>query len=259
MTVPNSAIIIFVVMVFALYLIYNQNNQPMFMQHMGMHQQHMGGMNGMNVQQAPQAPQCPPCPPCNHRMPPNHAPSQGMQMPPQPINVNIAGEDTDPYSDPIKKMDLYTMYDPLTYPQLRLPREVLEKYNDYFKATGTYPPFGEATQPFLFDNPQMVGILIKHVDENEPFADNIPSSVPLFRVRSSKNANRYFYYIIDQRYLSKIEQKIPLAHVKVNGVRIPNANEYGLPELFDEDVIEDIPIFPFAKFKVTLYKTYSFP
>ena len=151
------------------------------------------------------------------------------------------------------------MYDPLTYPQLRLPREVLEKYNEYFQRNGVYPPFGEATQPFLFDSPVLVGVLIKKVDENEPFADNVPSSVPLFRVKSSKNVNRFFYYVIDQRYLSKIESKIPLDGVKINGIRIHHADQYGIPELYDEDVLEDIPIFPFTKFKVMLYKTYHFP
>jgi len=221
----------------------------------------------------PPAPQCPPCPPCNHKLqqmqqmqqmqqiPQVSQIPQMAQMPPQPpniTNVNVIGDD-DPYSDAIKKQDLYTMYDPLTYPQMRLPREVLEKYTEYFERNGAYPPFGQATQPYLFDNPQMVGLLIRDVDLNEPFTDNTPNSVPLFRVKNSKNANRYFYYILDQRYLSKIEPKVPLDHVRVNGKRYNDADFYGLPELFDGDCIEDIAIFPFQKFHVTLYKTYHFP
>ncbi len=81
----------------------------------------------------------------------------------------------------------------------------------------------------LFDNPVLNGVLIKQVDENEPFSDNVPSSVPLFRVKSAKNTNRFFYYIVDQRYLSKLELKIPLDHIKVNGIRYNNADFYGLP------------------------------
>lgn len=164
----------------------------------------------------------------------------------------------DIYSDPIKKQDMYSMYDHLTYPQLRLPRDVLEKYNEYYQRTGSYPPFGQATQP-VFDNPILNGILIKQCEENEPFHDNIPSTVPLFRVSSSKNVNRYFYYILDQRYLSKLELKIPLDHIKINNIKYNNADFYGLPEIFDGDIIEHIPIYPSAKFKVMLYKTYHFP
>lgn len=176
---------------------------------------------------------------------------------PQITNI-VVDNDNDPFSDPIKKQDLYTMYDPLTYPQLRLPRDVLEKYNEFYDKNGVYPPFNQSTQS-LFDNPVLNGVLIKQVDENEPFQDNVPSSVPLFRVKSAKNSNRYFYYIIDQRYLSKIEPKIPLDHIKVNNIRYSNADFYGIPELFDGDIIENIPIYPGSKFKVTLYKTFHFP
>jgi hypothetical protein len=244
MTVPNSSIIIIVVIAFAFYLIYNQKNQQIL-----------------------PYPYQYPCPKCEHNKKHNDQPITHMhnipympqpQPPPQITNVTI-DPDADPYSDAIKKQDLYTMYDPLTYPQLRLPREVLEKYNEYYERTGTYPPFNQATQPYLFDNPILNGILIKQIDENEPFNDNIPSSIPLFRVKSAKNTNRYFYYILDQRYFSKVELKIPLDHVKINGIRYNNADFYGIPELFDGDCIEHIPIYPAAKFKVTLYKTYHFP
>jgi hypothetical protein len=178
---------------------------------------------------------------------------------PQPVaNITIEG-DTDPYSDAIKRQDLYTMYDPLTYPQLRLPREVLERYNEYYERTGSYPPFNAATQPQLFDNPILNGILMKEIDPHEPFDDKVPSTIPLFRVRSSKNTNRYFYYILDQRFLSKIELKIPLDTVKLNGVAYNNADFYGLPEIFDGDSVENISIYPATKFNVTLYKTYHFP
>lgn len=187
-----------------------------------------------------------------------------MMMPParpatpQITNVNIDTNE-DPYSDAIKRQDTYSIYDPLTYPQLRLPREVLERYNEYYNLTGTYPPFNQATQPFLFDNPILNGVLIKQVEPNEPFNDNVPNSVPLFRVKSVKNSNRYFYYVIDQRYLSKIEPKIPLDHVKVNGVRYSNGDETGLPELFDGDIIDCISVYPGARFRLTLYKTFHFP
>jgi len=252
MTQSSSTIFILIVIAFAFYLIYSQNNQPQY------------------IQSPPQIIHQP-CPTCKFRQNGNNqgqsdsvgpmGPMVPARLPPvQPQITNVVVDtDQDPYSDAIKKQDLYTMYDPLTYPQLRLPREVLERYNEYYERTGTYPPFNQATQPSLFDNPVLNGLLIKQVEENEPFNDNIPSSIPLFRVKSVKNANRYFYYIIDQRYLSKIEPKVPLDHVKVNGIRYNNADYYGIPELFDGDCVEHIPIYPHAKFKVMLYKTYHFP
>lgn len=178
---------------------------------------------------------------------------------PTAINVNVNNDDIDPYADQIKKQDLYSMYDPLTYPQARLPRDVLMKYNDYFAAKGVYPPFNESTQPNLFESPVLAGMLIKTVNDHEPFDDNVPSAVPLIKVKSTKNSNRYFYYIIDQRYLSKLELKIPLDNVKVNGKCYTDAKMYGLPELFDGDTICDISIFPYASFRVNLYETYYFP
>lgn len=258
----NSTVVILIVVAFIFYLIYSQNQHKI-----------------LQLQQPlrPQTTQTP-CPPCQKC---EHSKHQGQQLAPpidrnsidqisggrilnaqmnQPPNVTnvVIDNDSDPYSDPIKKQDLYTMYDPLTYPQLRLPREVLQKYNEYYERNGVYPPFGQATQP-LFDNPVLNGILIKQCEENEPFYDNVPSSVPLFRVASAKNNNRYFYYIVDQRYLSKLELKIPLDHVKINGIRYNNADFYGLPEIFDGDIIDHIPIYPGTKFKVLLYKTYHFP
>jgi hypothetical protein len=255
MAFNNSTLVIVIVVAFAFYLIYSQTSQqkvvvapqPVAVQPNAQIQNVAGNQAGQGLA-------CPNCDQYKHKLAniESHRPN-----PPQVTNV-VIDQDNDPYSDPIKKQDLYSMYDPLTYPQLRLPREVLEKYNEYYERTGTYPPFGQATQP-MFDNPVLNGVLIKQVDENEPFSDNVPSSVPLFRVKSAKNTNRYFYYIVDQRYLSKIELKIPLDHVKINGVRYNNADFYGLPEIYDGDCIEGIPIYPTSKFIVKLYKTYHFP
>ena len=74
-----------------------------------------------------------------------------------------------------------------------------------------------------------------------------------------KNSNRYFYYVLDQRYLSKVELKIPLDNVKINGTFYKNADYYGIPELFDGDQVEGVSIYPQTKYKVTLYKSYHFP
>lgn len=296
----NSSIIIGGALILALYLIYSQdqssngkffhrrdglcncpycqmmskmNNQPMNPNQMPMNPmmgaQSMGGqpMNPMMGAQ-PMNPMMAGGQPMNPMMgaqPMNPMmagqPTNPMGMGGAPINITVKpGENADPFSDAIKRQDLYTMYDPLTYPQLRLPREVLERYNEYYKATGTYPPFNEATQPYLFDNPILNGYLVKTKIENEPFAEDVPTTVPLFRVRSSTNSNRYFYYVIDNRNFNMLLQpKIPLDNVKVNGVRIQNADFYGLPELFDNDTLEDITIYPGVKFTVNLYKTYHFP
>ena len=238
MTLTGSGIIILLVIAFAAYLIYNQQSSSFY--------------------QMPQKQSCPPC----HREHISDRPQPPQQMPPiqmNPPQVNISMDNQDPYSDAIKRQDLYTMYDPLTYPQMRLPREVLERYNEFYQKNGAYPPFNAATQPFLFDNPILNGYLTKIVEEGEAFDQNAPTSVPLFRVKSVKNANRYFYFILDQRYLSKVELKIPLDNIKINGQRYTNADYYGVPEIFDGDVIENINIFPGAKYKVTLYKTYNFP
>lgn len=229
----QNSFIIFIVIGFAAYLLYSNKNAP-----------------------------CTVTTPAVHNRPPERTvdPRDMRQQPypPQITTVNIE-QDPDPYSDPIKKQDLYTMYDPLTYPQLRLPRDVLDKYNEYYDKNGVYPNFNQATQPGLFDNPILNGILIKQVDSHDPFTDNIPSTVPLFRVKSARNANRYFYYILDQRFFSKVELKIPLDYIKINGAKYNNADFYGLPELFDGDCIENISIYPGAKYNVTLYKTYHFP
>lgn len=255
----NSAIIIIIVILFALYLIYSQNNSKNI-QISGFKPQ-IGQGNASNC------PNCV-CEKCEYEKkygvvnkfenPVIVAPTQPPQ-PVQPIQTNVVIEnDTDPYSDPIKKQDMYSMHDYLTYPQARLPREVLEKYNEYHAKHGTYPPFNQATRP-MFDNPILNGVLIRVVDENEPFVDSTPQTVPLFRVKSAKNTNRFFYYIIDQRNNSRLELKIPLENIKINNIRFNNSEFHGLPEIFDGDIIEHILIFPGAKFKVYVYKTHHFP
>lgn len=253
MTFQNSTFIILIVAAFAFYLVYSQNNQPRYIP-VPVQVQTMNSTNLPRVESEIQS-QCPKCE-YYKTLIKTHNIDHSIYHP-QSINITL-DHNIDPYSDPIKKQDLYTMYDPLTYPQLRLPREVLERYNEYYEKNGIYPPFNNATQP-IFDNPILNGMLIKQVEENEPFYDNVPSSIPLFRVKSSKNTNRYFYYIVDQRYPSKIELKIPLDHIKINGIRYNNADFYGLPELYDGDIIENIPIYPGVKFKVLLYKTFHFP
>lgn len=244
MTSNTTIIIIIVVIAIAAYLIYSQNSQK--------NQIALPQLNNHNNHNTNA-----PCQNCDlykkeldrFLSSPHHSD--------QPINVTI-DNDNDPYSDTIKKQDLYGMYDPLTYPQMRLPRDILEKYQEYYEKNGVYPPFNQPTQP-IFDNPILNGLLIKETDENDPFTDDTPASVPLFRVKSSKNTNRFFYYIVEQRYLSKLELKIPLDNIKINGTRYNNADFYGLPELYDGDLIENIPIYPNNRFKVTIYKTYHFP
>ena len=282
MSFPNSTIIIVLVLALAIYLIYSQNQmydmESQYNQMMARfrspadtdeykkYSQEYQRRDGQG-QISPRQPQQQQFQPQQQQFQPQQQQLQSPQQQFQPqqspniTQVMVQPSPTDIFSDAIKKQDLYTMYDPLTYPQLRLPREVLERYNDHYKTTGTYPPFNEATQPFLFDNPIMNGFLVKIVDDCDvPFVDNIPNSVPLFRVQSSKNTNRYFYYVLDNRNFNMlIQPKIPLDNVKINGVRILNADFYGLPEIYDHDVIEDISIYPGAKFKVTLYKTYHFP
>lgn len=181
-------------------------------------------------------------------------------QPPQMMRQDIIiTRDDDPYSDHIKKQDLHNMLDPLTYPQQRLPRHVLEQYTKYFGENGRYPPFGFATQPQLFDNPTSVGYLMLVRDQDLPYDPLIPTSIPLFMIRSSKNNNRYFYYIIDQRPLNQINAKIPLDNVRINGIKYPKADFYGIPELYDDDIVEDINIYPGKKFTSKIYKTYFFP
>lgn len=248
MTFNNSTIIIIIVVAFAFFLVWSQNNQQKYTPPTPTPQM---AQFKPRINQPQEPAHCPKCEIYRQQL------SESQKMHPQITNV-VIDQEGDQYSDPIKKQDLYSMYDPLTYPQMRLPREVLDKYNDYYQKNGNYPPFNQATQP-LFDNPILNGILIKQVDENEPFGDNVPNSIPLFRVKSAKNTNRFFYYIVDQRYLSKIELKIPLDHVKVNGVRYNNADFYGIPELYDGDIIENIPTYPNNKFRISLYKQYHFP
>lgn len=268
MSFNNSAIIIIIVVVFAFYLIYSQNNQSKYIVPQSQISPFKTQITSTSTT---------PCLKCEQQKlqstiaataVPTVSTTSTVQTvptististnPPTQITNLTIDADTDPYADPIKKQDLYGIYDPLTYPQMRMSREILDKYNEFYETNGVYPPFNQSTKP-LFDNPILNGILIKQTDQNEPFSDNVPSSVPLFRVKSVKNANRFFYYILDQRYLSRVELKIPLDHVKINNVRYSNAEFYGLPELYDGDIIENIPIYPNNKFKIMLYKQYHFP
>ncbi len=248
MAFNSSAIIILIVVAFAFYLIYSQNSGPKYYP-----LQQQPQISHFKNGSQPSVP-CEKCEMFKQKL--SEKQNTGSSGIPQ-INSILIENDSDPYSDPIKKQDLYGMYDHLTYPQMRLPREVLEKYNEYYERNGSYPPFGQSTQP-LFDNPILNGFLIKQLDDNEPFSD-VTAPVPLFRVKSAKNTNRFFYYIIDQRSMSKLELKIPLDHIKINSIRHHNSDFYGLPELYDGDIIENIAIYPGTKFKVTLYKTYHFP
>lgn len=164
---------------------------------------------------------------------------------------------SDPYSDPIKRQDLYHLYDPLTYPQTRLPRDILHRYQQYYREHGIYPPFNYATQPELFDNPIMVGYLYR--DAETDTTDDVPNALPLFRVKSTKSATRYHYYTIDQRYGTKVDVKIPFDNVIVNGRKFDNADYYGIEELWDDDTVEGLNVFPNTKFRVKINKTYHFP
>lgn len=254
-----NLIIIVVVVLFAFYLIYSQNNQPKYIapshpQMSHFNPQLRGTDDFMGTHNMYAAHGDNPYP--GHLQ---HKDTKHIihEQKPTVTNVNI-DYDTDPYSDPIKKQDHYSMMDPLTYPQLRLPREILEKYQKYHEENGCYPPFSQFTKP-LFDNPVHNGYLIKQVDENEPFNDNfIPGYVPLFKLKSVKNTNRFFYYIMDPRYATNVPSKMTLDEVKINNKRW-NGESYGLPELYDGDIIENIPIYPGAKFKVTLFKTAHHP
>jgi hypothetical protein len=160
--------------------------------------------------------------------------------------------------DPIKQQDLSDMRDPLTFPQQRLSREVLDKYAEYYEKTGTYPPFGEMGKP-IFDTPILNGLLLKQTDPGEAFDNDSPATVPLMRLKSAKNSNRFYYYVIDQRYRSKFELKIPLEEVKINGVVYENGDQYGLPEIYNDDIIERISAFPNTRYKVLIYKNSHFP
>ena len=235
----TSAIIITIVVLFAILLVYMQSRQPKIMPFTQQLQQ----PSHQPSQQPSQQPShqhdisCPNCELLKKQL-----------MMPAPTDDE----------DPIKRQDINSMYDPLTYPQMRLPREILDKYNEYYRQNGAYPPFNQATQ-MLADNPIINGVLVKEIDANEPFADNVPSTLPLFRMKSVKNTNRFFYYIIDQRQPNTLGLKITLDNVKVNNKRYPNSDYSGLPELYDGDIIENISIFPNSKFRAILYKQHHFP
>jgi len=116
------------------------------------------------------------------------------------------------------------------------------------------------------ETPILNGILVKHSDDQDPTRESTkestkesteaPNMLPLFRFRSQYNPNRYFYYVVDQKYPGKMELKIPLDHVRVNGIRYTNADYYGLPELYDDDMIDGISVYPNDRYRVLIYKPY---
>lgn len=223
--INSNLVIIVIVICFALYLVYNQRNETL--KNNVMYYQQMD-----RIQQVPEKK--------------------------EPVAKEVSPfELSNPFADTLKDYDYYAISDPLTYPQMRLPRDVLERYNEYYQKTGSYPPFGLNTKPYLADTPILNGLLQKMDSPLEPFNQDVPKTIPLFRQMSIKNNNRYYYYILDQTHFSKLELKIPFDNVVVNGKKFLNANYYGIPELFDEDVIEGIPMYKDAKFKVVLYKTYG--
>lgn len=245
----NSIIIIVVVVALAFFLIYTQNSKPK-LQNIPQMSHFSSGITAPNgittLSTAPIDTQSLQCPSCENKKLTQHNPSI----------INITG-DTDPYSDLIKKQDHHDMNDPLTYPTMRLPREILNKYEEYYKRTGEYPPFNQFTKP-MFDNPIINGFLSKIVEENEPFTDETPSVLPLFRVKNVKNSNRFFYYVIYKNNDS-IAIKITLDNIKINSRKYNNADYYGLPELYDGDIIDNIIISPHTKYRVNLYKQHHFP
>ena len=251
----TSVIIIIIVVICVLFLIYSQTSQPKFdVQSLTNSKkifdaQHYTNFDENNTSHPHNKQTCHEC---------EYYKSQYLKMKSDRESTQ-SSDPSDIYSDPIKNQDLHTLYDPLNYPRQRLPREILERYKEYYEKNGIYPPFNQETRP-LFDNPILAAYLVKIVEENEPnFGDNIPNTVPLFKVKSQQYNNKYFYYVIEQRHLSKIELKIPLDNVKIDGKRYENGEFYGLPEIGDDSIIENISIYPGAKFRIKLYKSFHFP
>lgn len=224
--ITSNLVIMLIVICFALYLVYNQKNESSNM-HLYKHMEKISMLENKLKEQ--------------EKMPELRTQYDGPR----------------PYVDPIKDDDYARLIDPLTYPQMRLSRDVLDRYNEYYEKTGTYPPFGLNTKPYLQDTPILNGLLQKIDSPMEPFNQDVPKTIPLFRQTSQKNNNRYYYYILDQTHFSRVELKIPFDVITVNGKKYLNANYYGIPELFDEDIVEGISMYRDAKFKVILYKTYG--
>ena len=126
MAFPVSAIFIIGILGFSAYLIYSQSQQS-------------AQVVKESFKQAPAQPTQPASPAVCARcaqgaaMMPGMMPGmmQGMQqfgvpqlpavqLPPIMNNVTVQ-QDDDRYADSIKKQDMYMMYDPLTFPHLRLP------------------------------------------------------------------------------------------------------------------------------------------
>ena len=65
--------------------------------------------------------------------------------------------------------------------------------------------------------------------------------------------------MIDQRQKGDIPVKIMFNNVIVNGRVYHNADEYGIDELFDGDIVQGIRIYPEFKFRANIYRTPIFP
>jgi hypothetical protein len=260
MNVNTSVVIILIVALFAFFLIWSwMNSRKNTVSVTSAQPVNLGTpapipYGAPRIEGAEFQPQGPPVWP--DQIPPKYHTAR-EQPTPSVTQINIEGPNSDPYSDPIKKQDLYTMYDPLTYPQARLPREILEKYDEYYKKHGVYPNFGEHTKP-LFDNATQCGVLVQYSDEEDIYNNSI-ASIPLFRLKNVKNNDRYYYYILDQRGSGKLEPKIPLDELKINDRTHKDGKTRGLPEITDGDIIKGIPIHPSQKFKAVIYAMQHFP
>lgn len=253
----SSAIIIVIIVAVIAYLIYSQNNEKISFNNF----KQIGSKNNSESNNASVSGHTSTCTKCDvNEKKMNDLIESLKQSHVNPETKIFIDNASDPYSDAIKKQDAYSMNDVLTYPQMRLSREVLEKYNEYFDKHGSYPAFGQSTQP-LFDNPVLNGYLVRYQDESDPFAQSstIPNTMPLFRVPSAKHKNRFYYYTVEQRYPNQLQLKITLDNIRVNGKRYDVSGYDGLPELSDGDIISDILPYPGAKFIVKLYKIYHFP
>lgn len=210
------------------------------------------------------------CPPCPKQSCPKYGRDPNyIQVAAPPINVTV-NPNLDPMGDPIKMQDDQFVRDNLIYPMKRPNREVLEQIARYMgesgyayptagyptgKPTG-YPPWHNLTQPGFIDNPKMVGYLTKM--DLTPYEDT-QQSIPLFEMKSPRNANRYFYYIVDQKNRGDIGVKVVFENITVNGRSTRNADENGIDEIQNGDIIEGVQIYPGVKFKANIYRSSIFP
>src|ERR1700747_2467223 len=192
----NSTVVVIAIIIISIILIWVSQGSP-------------------NIKYVQQQSSCPPC---------AKPQVQYVPVPTQqgPINVNLNNED--PFSDAIKRQDEYMLNDPLSYPNKRLDRATLQAYQDYYNKNGVNPPFNYHTQPWLLDNPIVIGYLSK-MDQSPYEMDDVPASIPLMMLKSPKSNIRFFYYIVDQRHRGDIPVKVPFDDVTINGTRYRNADE----------------------------------